>query len=246
MNMDERNALLAKASQLRLTDLRDGMDWVGLHTKGSVDPEIRPVFRARMCGFARTIQYVPTDKIVPAMTPEEYTKYAYEYWYGKLCNGDWEKDIVDGDVIVFSLAGRTLPTVGLVGSLNLMGWAARGARGCVTNGGARDTDEIIREGIPVFSRYIGQAMYQGRVEEASHGLPVEIGGVLVRTGDLVVGDGDGVLVIPIDVAEDVVKYAIQESEFDKKSRKKLYQQLGIPEDETLESRFSWTHPYDRS
>ncbi len=245
MNNEQREALLAKISQLRVTDLRDGMDWAGLHTKGSVDPNIRPVVRTRLCGFARTVQYVPTDKIVPQMAPDEYTKYAYDYWYGELCNSDWEADIVPGDVVVFALAGETIPTVGLVGSLNLMGWAARGARGCVTNGGARDTDEIIREGIPVFSRYIGQAMYQGRVEEANHGQPVEIGGVLVRPGDVVVGDGDGVLVIPIDAAETVVRYAIQESEFDKKSRKRLYEQLGIPADETIESKFEWSHPYDR-
>ena len=107
-------------------------------------------------------------------------------------------------------------------------WAARGMRGALTNGGTRDTDEAIyQKALPVWSRWIVQPMYQGRVEWGGHDMPVEIGGVLVRPGDLVVADGDGAIVVPIEVVDDVLKYAIQESENDKVARKMLFDHLGI-------------------
>ena len=81
-------------------------------------------------------------------------------------------------------------------------------RGALTNGGTRDTDEAIyQKALPVWSRWIVQPMYQGRVEWGGHDMPVEIGGVLVRPGDLVVADGDGAIVVPIEVVDDVLKYA---------------------------------------
>jgi regulator of RNase E activity RraA len=63
---------------------------------------------------------------------------------------------------------------------------------------------------------------------------VGIGGVAVYPGDVVVADGDGVVVVPRKVARDVAKYAWQEASADKKTRKQLYIDLGMKLDNTVE------------
>jgi regulator of RNase E activity RraA len=58
--------------------------------------------------------------------------------------------------------------------------------------------------------------------------------VAIYPGDVVVADGDGVIVVPRKAARDVCKYAWQEASADKKSRKQLYIDLGMPLDDTVE------------
>ena len=66
----------------------------------------------------------------------------------------------------------------------------------MTNGGARDTDELIKQRTPVYSRYISRTIRPGRVELDAVQVPVNVGGALVNPGDVVVADGDGVVVVP--------------------------------------------------
>ena len=102
----------------------------------------------------------------------------------------------------------------------------------------------MQKALPVWSRWIVQPMYQGRVEWGEDGMPVEIGGVTVRTGDLIVADGDGAIVVPIEVVDDVLKYAIQEAENDRIARGMLFKHLGIEPDESVQSMFDVPpHPY---
>ena len=71
----------------------------------------------------------------------------------------------------------------------------KGLAGLVIDGGVRDVDEIIASGFPVFSR--GPTMHgPAKGYEGSLGAPIRIGQVTVQTGDLVVGDSDGVVVVP--------------------------------------------------
>jgi 4-hydroxy-4-methyl-2-oxoglutarate aldolase len=233
-----RREILSKVKNLRVTDMRDGMDWMGLHKLGTVSPDIRPLWRgARAAGFARTCRHIPTQQTVPTMTPEEYTKWAYEHWYG-----DWGKaskalseSIVYGDFLAVDTCGTQTPAIG---SMDSMVWAYRGVRGVVTNGGCRDTDEqIYQKVMPAWSRWVVQPMYQGRVEFGGHDMPIEIGGQLIRPGDLIVADGDGVLVVPDEVVEGVVKWAIHESEGDKLYRKAFFQIHGVPLNESVEPVF---------
>ncbi|MGO2749567.1 MAG: RraA family protein [Pseudoclavibacter sp.] len=239
---DRKKEILAIVSKLRVTDIRDGMDWVGLHHVGTVEPEIRPLWRTKAAGFALTMRHIPTQQVVPTMTPDEYTAWAYEYWYGQVWNNDLSQLIDHTTFLVTDTCNTPTPAVG---SMDSMIWAAMGAKGLLTNGGARDTDENLEsKHLPIWSRWSVQPMYQGRVEWGGHSVPVEIGGQIVHPGDLIVADGDGAIVVPLEVIDDVLKYAIQESENDKRARAILFDHLGIPRNASTEPQFDVPpHPF---
>ena len=135
-----KKEILETVSHLRVTDVRDGMDWVGRHHFGTVSPEIRPLWRTKAAGFAVTARHIPTQQQVPTMSPQDYTKWAYEYWYGQVFDNDFGDQIDDTSFLVIDTCNTPTPAVG---SMDSMVWAALGARGCLTNGGARDTDETL-------------------------------------------------------------------------------------------------------
>jgi hypothetical protein len=101
LSADDRKAILELYDGLRVADVRDGLDWNMLHDQGSLDPGIRPLWRTHIVGFARTMRYVPTDKKIPDMSPDEYTTYAYDYWYGEVTNIKDPWEIEDGDDLYF-------------------------------------------------------------------------------------------------------------------------------------------------
>src|ERR1700758_1301799 len=83
----------------------------------------------------------------------------------------------------------------------------RGARGAVIDGGVRDTDYILKLKFPVFARYKTPVDIVGRWRLVAHNVPIEIGRVHIAPGDYILGDRDGVLVIPQTIAEEVVAKA---------------------------------------
>ncbi len=83
----------------------------------------------------------------------------------------------------------------------------RGVRGVIVDGGVRDVDEAEQIGFAVFGRRGAPRTARGRVKELSTGDPVSIGPVLVRTGDYVVADGTGVVVVPCEHIDAVVSAA---------------------------------------
>ncbi len=83
----------------------------------------------------------------------------------------------------------------------------RGARGAVIDGGARDTEYMVRLGFPVFARYRTPADIRGRWQLVDWNVPIVIGSVSIAPGDLVLGDRDGVIIIPQTIAEEVVTKA---------------------------------------
>lgn len=224
-----REQLLALYQDLRVADVRDGLDTLLHHWVGSMEPSIRPLFRTKAFGIARTCRYLPYRGTIPHLSPEEYWKWVSQY-YAEVCSYPWIKDIQEGDFVVIDQSGVN---AGLTGSTNTLDCLERGVRGFVTNGGVRDTDEIILQGIPFWSLFCSQAMVQARLEFDSKDIPVSVGGVQVRPGDVVVADGDGVIVVPQDIAELVARNAHAEHERDKKSRREFYRRLGKEEDPTV-------------
>lgn len=225
----ERKEFLALYADLRVADVRDGMDWMGRHNYGSMIPEIRPLWRRRAVGLAKTARYLPFRGAMPKMTPQEYTKWS-GWYYGNVCTYPWIADIKPGDFCVIDQSGVD---VGLLGSNNGMDGLINGATGYVTNGGVRDTDELILQKVPFWSRMISHGMVQGRLQFDAYDIPVAVGGVTVFPGDVVVADGDGIIVVPQDIARDVAKYAHQELRNDKISRRAKYEELGLEPDETV-------------
>jgi 4-hydroxy-4-methyl-2-oxoglutarate aldolase len=114
-----------------------------------------------------------------------------------------------------------------------MGWKLRGCVGVVTNAGARDTDEVATERMPLYLRHVARGIRPGRNEIESVNRPIECGGVLVRPGDVIVADGDGVVVVPREQAREVAEYAQGIMKGDKTGRRGLYQKLGLPEDDSV-------------
>lgn len=225
----DRKALLDLYADLRVADVRDGMDWMMRHHYGSMIPEIRPLWRTRAVGIAKTARYLPYRGEVPKMSPEEYTAWS-GWYYGEVCTYPWIADIQPGD---FCVIDQSEVNAGLMGSNNSMDGLINGATGYVTNGGVRDTDEVILQKVPFWSRIVSQGMVQGRLQFDAFDIPVEVGGVLVHPGDVVVADGDGVIVVPQDIARDVATYAHQELRSDKVTRRKKYEKLGLALDETV-------------
>jgi 4-hydroxy-4-methyl-2-oxoglutarate aldolase len=225
-------ALAARFNKfLRVTDVTDGLDAVGRADLTLLDPAIRPLWMGmRFWGPAVTMRVVPTNRRMPVISREDALR-QHPMW-DQMGGMHAKLNVKPGCVVVTSTNGAR--ECGYWGSNNSMGMQASGVVGMVTDGYARDTDEIIMQKNPVACRGIGRTIIPGRVELMDVEVPVGCGGVLVRPGDIVGCDWDGVIVVPIEVAEDVLCMAARIAVDDKKARRRLYYQLGKQPDETVD------------
>jgi regulator of RNase E activity RraA len=141
-----------------------------------------------IAGPAFTVKYIPTG------TPP-----------GNI--GEFQDDVPPGAVVVIDNCGRTDATIW--GDI-LTQWAGmHGFAATVIDGVCRDVMRALKDGYPMFTR--GRYMRTGkdRVEIAGVNVPVQIGGVRVRAGDIVVGDANGVVVVPAERAAEVAALARQ-------------------------------------
>lgn len=233
---EEDASILKLFDGLRVADVSDGMDMAGLQDIGLMNPEIRPLWRDTdtfdhcIRGIAVTVRYVPTNRRPPRMTADEFRRWE-SAWYRELSPEPFTAFLRPGSVVVID--GTEDGDTGTIGSNNILGWKVRGAVGVVTSGGARDTDEIMKQQVPLYYRRPTRGIRPGRNEVESVGRPINCGGVLVRPGDVIVADGDGVVVVPRESAEEVAMAARTILEGDKAGRRKLYEKLGIPLDRTV-------------
>jgi 4-hydroxy-4-methyl-2-oxoglutarate aldolase len=93
------------------------------------------------------------------------------------------------------------------GELSATSLKARGVTGVVLDGGCRDVDFIVREEFPVFARFVTPQDSVPRWEVVDWGHEVVVGDVRVATGDYVLGDRDGVVVVPAGLADEVLARA---------------------------------------
>jgi regulator of RNase E activity RraA len=236
-----RKELLDLYKDLRVTDVLDGMDLIGLQDIGLMDNDIRPLWRDtekfshRFVGFAVTVRHVPTDVRVGQNSFPNlagFEKFKSEQY--RRAPDAWMAAVRPGDVAVIDASG--VFETGFIGSNNSLGWAEKGVVGVVTNAGARDTDEIIKvKRIPVYCKngYSTRGVRPGRLIAESYNFPINCAGVTVFPGDVIVADGDGVIVVPRQRALEVGKLAREINEGDEKSRAKRFERLRIPLDSTV-------------
>ncbi len=138
-------------------------------------------------------------------------------------NGDWAKSVeaIDfarpGDIIVVDAGGGETAVWGELATCSAMG---KGVMGVVVDGAVRDIDEIDALGFPCFSRYIssnaGEPKGYGGI-----GIPITCGGMKVRTGDWIVGDANGVVVVPAERAVEVANRALDVLENENRIREEI-------------------------
>jgi 4-hydroxy-4-methyl-2-oxoglutarate aldolase len=221
--------LLELYHDLRVADVSDGMDRVGLPGQGLVDAALHPswveypslahVFR----GIALTVRYVPTqrpDRPAPGRDFSEWEGDFYSSWSSEA----FVPLIHKGVAIMIDDVEEM--DIGSIGSNNILYWKSKGAVGVVTDASSRDTDEIAMERVPLYLRKKGRGIRPGRNELESVNRPISLGGVLVCPGDVVVADGDGVIVVPRAVAREVALEAAA-------VLKGVYEQLEMPLDKTV-------------
>lgn len=113
--------------------------------------------------------------------------------------------VPEGAIIVVDSTGDTVASHW--GELMATGARGRGGRGVVIDGGTRDVAKLLEMDFPTFARYRSPASSITRWRMSGYDHPVTCGGVLVRPGDIVVGDMDGVVVVPADSAAEVAERA---------------------------------------
>jgi 4-hydroxy-4-methyl-2-oxoglutarate aldolase len=179
--MSEAAMLQSIARDLYTAVLSDVLDELG-HRDQAMPPSIRPLDdELVMVGRARTGVYREVYSVVPGANP-----YALEIAL--------VDDLKAGDVAVLGCGGST--RIAPWGELLSTAARARGAAGCLTDGFVRDIKPIRRMKFPVFHGGIAPLDSKGRGMVAEIDVPIRCGGVAVSPGDLIVGDADGVIVVP--------------------------------------------------
>jgi len=228
-----RDELIAEIRKFRNADLSDGMDALGLVDKGTMSQEMRPLRPGmEFKGYAYTVKLLPKqDGVVRCTSVEQWREEL-----GKGCGDIYRfvdgitKETAKDMVVVIDMEGVT---GGVWGSEIAMNTMIRGISGAVVDGGCRDSYETNLEKANVFCTRRTFVHAYGRVTFGGTNLPVNCAGVLVKPGDIVCADDDGVLVIPYERAEEVLKFARMQLEDDIKTRGEHYKKLGFRPDETL-------------
>lgn len=226
-------SLRALYRYLRVADVCDALDGIGYFNIGLVSPEIRPLWPGmKFWGPALTVRCVPANRPMWRLHSTQEIVAAHGIWFQEVGHIGFHHLIQPGHVIVCDTGSAG--EVGFWGSENSMNAVASGAVGIVTNGYCRDTAELTLQQTPICARARGRTIIPGRIEVAEVQGKIGCGGAQVRPGDMVVCDDDGIVVVPIEVAPEVAVHARAVLLADMRARRKHYERLGRPMDETVD------------
>lgn len=186
--------------------LSDVLDELGFMHQ-AMPPSIRPLDESLvLSGYARTGIYREVYRVVPNENPYELEIALID-------------DLAPDDVVVLGCGGST--RIAPWGELLSTASRARGAAGCVTDGLVRDIRAVRTLQFPVFHGGIGPLDSKRRGKVAEINVPIECAGVAVAPGDLVVGDADGVVVVPRAIEGAALKLAFEKVTGEDRTRDEL-------------------------
>jgi 4-hydroxy-4-methyl-2-oxoglutarate aldolase len=186
---DDLKAMIAEYRMLSTANVSDGLDRLGIQ---GCPLGIGPLWDAcaKIVGPAATLKLVPVGQATesPVLGTLEAIKLGRP-----------------GGVLVIDQAGRM--DVNSYGGV--AGFTTRhlGLVGCVMDGVTRDIDEFKQLNLPVFGKGFIQQSIRNRCACAGYGIEVQLGGVPVRPGDLIMADENGVCVVPQAQIGEVLKFA---------------------------------------
>ena len=192
--------------QLNPAILSDVLDDLGILNQ-VMSIGMRPIDESLiLCGRARTGAYMEVPYLEEGINPYRLEIALVD-------------DLCKNDVAVLSCGGssRIAPWGGLLSTAA----KARGSAGCVTDGYVRDTIEVRRLKFPVFAGGVAPLDSKGRGQIMSTDVPIICDGVRVSPGDLVVGNADGVVVVPQEYEFDVMAKAFEKHTGEDNSIKEL-------------------------
>jgi 5-oxopent-3-ene-1,2,5-tricarboxylate decarboxylase / 2-hydroxyhepta-2,4-diene-1,7-dioate isomerase len=159
---------------------------------------LRPIREGqRMLGYAHTLRYVPLREDLQS-----------QLGGGQNAQRRAVESLGVDEVLVIEARGE--PEAGTIGDIYASRAIALGATGIVTDGALRDTPAIKALDIPVYHRASHAATYGRLHMPLDHQVPIACAGVTVMPGDIVVGDGEGAVVVPAALAEEVAADAHQQ------------------------------------
>ncbi len=148
----------------------------------------------KLVGRARTLRFVPPRPDI--MKEVHKGEDSPEYHAMGACG--------PGDVLVCDAMGKRYAAIG--GDVKLLQLQMNGAEGVVTDGGIRDLEIVRGYGLKVFAGDRTPMGGAGEIDPYEANVTIQCGGVAVRPGDLIVGDDDGVVVVPKHVAREVLEW----------------------------------------
>lgn len=191
--MDSRSGVQQRFAAIYTAALADILDAREFHAQ-TLPPSIRPLEPgARLAGPAYTVKGAPAANSDAG---------SYDRAVRKVL--EMLGDVPFGHVAVYACDHDVSAHLG---ELSVTSLGTRGVAGCVLDGGCRDVRFIRDEGFPVFCRFVTPEDSTWRWELEATQVPVTIGQVRIEPGDWVVGDDDGIVVVPQAIAEDVLAEA---------------------------------------
>lgn len=212
-NDDEMLSLVR--NELYTAVVGDICDQVGLRQQ-FLPPEIRPLDKSKrviLAGRAMTVAEEDVDEAPDKDQP-----------WGKMLEA--LDDLRTNDIYVCS--GSVTPYA-LFGELMSTAAMKRGAVGAVCNGSVRDTHQVLALEFPVYCRGSYALDQRGRGVVREYRMSLQFGDVMVNSGDLIVGDIDGVIVVPRDREKEVLMKALAKVRTESEVRKQLSKGMLVTE-----------------